>query len=141
MNQDECWRLDREDERRMTELGFRHGLRDQIAERIAARLVEYSDVCRNRHFSIIDNRGSPPFQTHWRFRNSSGTSFKRRERAEALDWVMTALLAGFTVFHQERKRGQGSGRALADGVHCEDNWWLYQELKARGVDFRPRAVT
>jgi hypothetical protein len=53
------------------------------------------------------------FPTHWRFRNSTGVSFKRRERAEALDWVTTALLAGFTVFHQERKRGGGAGRALA----------------------------
>jgi hypothetical protein len=141
MDEDQCWRLDDRDRERMAGLGFEAGLRDQIAERIASRLVEHSDTCRNRHFSVIDDRKPPPFPTHWRFRNSSGASFKRRERAEAQAWVVMALLAGFTVFHQRRKRGWGVGRGLATGVHCEDIRWLYQQLRARGIEFEPlRAV-
>jgi hypothetical protein len=118
MDQDECWRLDREDMRRMIEIGFRHGLRDQIAARIASRLVEHSDACWNRHFNVIDDRKPVPFPTHWRHKNSSGVSFRRQQRAEAVEWVTTALLAGFTVFHSQTKFGWGAGRALADGVHC-----------------------
>jgi hypothetical protein len=114
-------------------------LRELAAGRIAYRLVESTNWCRNRHFSVIDERKPVPFPTHWRYKNTSGVSFKRDEVAAAEAWVRTALLAGFVVFHLDTKRGAGGGRGLESNsvypVYPEDDWWLYQQLKARGLEY------
>jgi len=45
-----------------------------VAERIAERLVEYSDNCRRRHFSVIDEYKPVPFPIHWRRKILAGSS-------------------------------------------------------------------
>jgi hypothetical protein len=85
------------------------------AEQVAHRLVERSDGCRWRHFSVIDEYKPVPFPTHWRRKNTSGVTFRRQDAAAAQAWVKQALLAGFTVFHARTKNGLWAGQGLKDG--------------------------
>jgi hypothetical protein len=119
----------------MTTVALAHDeeLHDLVVAMIAYRLVENTNSYQRRHFFVFNDRAPVLFATQWRYKNISGVTFRRKEFAAAVAWVERALLAGFTVFYSPRKVGGfGAGHNLRC-VYWEDEWWLYQELKARGI--------
>ena len=89
-----------------------------LAKQIADRLLENSDSCRRRHFSVIDEYRPVPFPIHWRRKNVGGVTFRRDEPAAARAWIIQALLAGYSVFHQRTKNSCGAG----SGIEHEREW-------------------
>src|SRR5262245_43468028 len=84
----------------------------ELAAKIADRLVGYSDDCRRRHFSVIDEYKPVPFPVHWRRKNTAGVTFRREDVAAARAWVIQALLAGFTVFQARTRNGLWAGSGI-----------------------------
>ena len=91
--------------------------KEQLAPIVAREMVA-DDAWRTRvHYSVVtdDRSKPPPFPTAWREKNMFGTAFDLRDQqAAAEEWVATALLAGFTVFHSSRKGGTATGRQLVE---------------------------
>jgi len=89
----------------------------ELAPIVAREMVE-DDTWRTRvHYSVMteDRSKPPPFPTEWRSKNMFGAAFNLKERrAAAEEWVATALLAGFVVFHSSRKGGSATGRGLVE---------------------------
>jgi len=126
----------------MTKVALAHSeeLHDLVVGMIPYRIVENTNSYRNRHFFIFDEYKPVPLATQWRYKNTSGVTFRHKEFAAAVALVERALLTGFTVFYSHRKvGGLGAGHGLRC-VYWEDEWWLEQELKARGVEWRDCAA-
>ena len=82
-------------------------------------------------------RRPPPFPTQWRHKNIFGVSFLRVDFVPAIEWAAQALLAGYTVFWEMRKRGVGFGWDLTDDIGDKVRWDLpdyLQLLRTRRVD-------
>lgn len=91
-----------------------------MAEQLFGRAVEWPRL-RNLHFSVlVDYIGEPPFQFMWQYKNVRGATFTKADRDAAVQWIKTAMLAGYTVFHNFGKRGGGQGRGLEHGPFTDD---------------------
>jgi hypothetical protein len=69
------------------------------------------------NYYVFCERSLPPFEVQWqgsgKGRCKFGVTFNLRdERAAAEQWIITALLAGYTVFRSSTRTGGGSGSGL-----------------------------
>lgn len=86
---------------------------EALAQRIAEQLAD-----RGRgqlRFSVhVGQHATPPFPFMWEWKQVRGSTFANRVAATA--WIKTALLEGYRVFHDPRKKGWGASRSLKDGL-------------------------
>jgi hypothetical protein len=81
--------------------------RFQRAQQIARQMID-EGWRETMSYSVLTDGREPPFTVHWQDRNAFGVKFNvKQQRAEAEDWIITALLAGFTVFHSQNGGARG----------------------------------
>jgi hypothetical protein len=85
------------------------------AQEIATEWLN-NPMCKRMNYFVFDET-PPPFEVHWQGRGKGtgkfGVTFNMRdERAAASEWIITALLNGYTVFRSSSRTGGATGSGL-----------------------------
>jgi hypothetical protein len=94
----------------------REASRQEQAQQIATEWLN-NPTCKRMNYFVFSEEATPPLPVHWqgsgKGKHKFGVTFNLRdERAAAEEWIINALLAGFTVFRSSSRTGGATGTVL-----------------------------